>query len=258
MLHQTEIDFFHAQGYLLMANVLSAEQIVRLREIAEAERARARSALRTANDVLETSAYGGEAEVFRLSRVMARHADFHAAATEPRICAAVALLLGPDSEVCVNRHNMMIVKAARVGRQVDWHQDGWNWGNDAMVSFMVFLDDSTPQNGCLEIIPGAHRNGLLPCTDNGAGHGLDTSRPEIAALVRQVVPVPVKAGDGLFFHSCLPHYSKANNSECSRRNLVFAYVSAKDKRGHMGAAPIESIPLSSNSYCPSALSSTVA
>ncbi|HYF52393.1 MAG TPA: phytanoyl-CoA dioxygenase family protein [Planctomycetota bacterium] len=258
MLKQTEVEFFKSQGYLLMQDVLTAEQLARLRDIAEAERARARTAARTENDILETKAYGNEPEVFRLSRVMARHEEFRAVAIHPRVCAAVRELLGGDAEVCINRHNMMLVKAARVGRQVDWHQDGWNWNNDGMISFMVFLDDATPQNGCLEIIPGAHKNGLLPCAQSGVGRGMDLARPEIAALVRQAVPVPVKAGDGLFFHSCLPHFSKANTSEFSRRNLVFAYVSANGKQGLMGSAPIESIPLPNENYCPSALSSTVA
>jgi phytanoyl-CoA hydroxylase len=256
MLMPAEIEFFKSQGYLVVNGILSPERVALLKSLAESERARARSASRGEHDVLEKSAYGPEPEVFRLSRVMARHAEFQNVALDPRVSADVRALVGEDAEVCINRHNMMIVKAARVGRQVDWHQDGWNWGHDNIVSLMVFLDDSTPSNGCLEVIPGVHRLGLLPKTDNGAGFGLDLSRPEAQALARQAVPVPIKAGDGLFFHSCLPHFSRANNSEHSRRNLVFAYVSAKEKRTPPGGSPMETLPLPL--YCPSALSSTVA
>ena len=66
-------------------------------------------------------------------------------------------------------------------------------------------------------------------------------RPEIAALTRQAVPLAAKAGDGLYFHSCTPHYSRANASENSRRNLVFAHVSGSDMR-HSGV-PIEALEL---------------
>jgi len=172
---------------------------------------------------------------------MARNEAFKAVALDPVVADSIRGLVGNDARVCVNRHNMMIVKAAHVGRQVDWHQDGFNWGNDGIVSLMVFLDDATTANGCLEIVPGVHKRGLFASAINNAGNGLDLNRPENAALTRQAVPLAANAGDGLFFHSCTPHFSRANSSERSRRNLVFAYVSGSDMR--TSGVPIEALEL---------------
>jgi len=242
MLSPTEIAFFKDQGYLKVEGVLSAARVAELRSLADSEVEKARmSAGQSKFDILETKTYADTPAVFRLSRVMGRHETFKSVALDPVVAEDIRGLIGNDARVCVNRHNMMIVKAARVGRQVDWHQDGFNWGNDGIVSLMVFLDDATIANGCLEIIPGAHKRGLLASAENNAGHGLDLSRPENAALTRQAVPLAAKAGDGLYFHSCTPHYSKANASENSRRNLVFAYVSGSDMR-HSGV-PIEALDL---------------
>lgn len=248
MLSQIEIEFFQSQGYLIVENVLTPGRIALLRSVAEEQRARARSA-RGENDLLEKNAYGAEPEVFRLSRVMERHPEFKNVALDPAICENARQLAGDDAEVCVNRHNMMMMKPPRVGGRVEWHQDAWNWSHDNVISFMVFLDDATADNGCLEIVPGAHRRGMLPSTSNAIGLGVDTANPDMRALVRQAMPVQVRAGDGLFFHSLMPHYSKANTSDRGRRNLVFAYVSAKDKRAAVNGKPMETIPLPRMEVC---------
>lgn len=242
MLSSTEIDFFKDQGYLKIEGLLDAARVAQLCALADAEVEKARkSAGQSKLDILESKSYADMPAVFRLSRVMARHDAYKAVALDPVVADDVRALAGHDARVCVNRHNMMIVKAARVGRQVDWHQDGFNWGNDGIVSLMVFLDDAKTDNGCLEIIPGVHKRGLFPSAENNAGIGLDLSRPEIAALTRQAVPLAANAGDGLFFHSCTPHFSRANSSERSRRNLVFAYVSGSDMRTNPGNTPIETL-----------------
>jgi phytanoyl-CoA hydroxylase len=243
MLSQTEVNFFNDQGYLKLSG-LAMDRINSLRELSEEQFARARSQSRSEWDILENKTYEQSQAIYRLSRVMARHDGFKAVAMEPALVDSMRQLLGPDAVVCVNRHNMMVVKAARVGRQIDWHQDGWNWSQDNIISAMVFIDDSTVENGCLEIIPGVHKRGLLPMAKTGVGCGMDLSRPEMLALTNQSVPVECHAGDALLFHCCTPHFSKANASERSRRNLVFAYVSASDLRKDSGTTPIEMLALS--------------
>lgn len=245
MLNRYEQDFFRDQGYLNLGRVLDDQRLAELRAIADEELARAQSDAPGQWDLLEKTAQARPA-VFRLSRVMARHPAFQAVAQDERVAEAVRALAGPDAVVCINRHNMMVVKAPRVGRQIDWHQDGVNWSNARMVSFMVFLDDAGVENGCLEVIPGAHKFGLFRTVTTSVGEAMDVNDPAQAALIRQAVPLCARAGDGLFFHSALPHFSKANASERFRRNLTFAYVSDADRTLAAGKAPpIESLPLRS-------------
>ena len=79
MLSQVEVEFFNAQGYLVIEGVCSPERVATLKSLAEEERARARSSP-DVNDVLETSSHSAQREVFRLSLVMARHPEFQSVA----------------------------------------------------------------------------------------------------------------------------------------------------------------------------------
>ncbi|MEC8595240.1 MAG: phytanoyl-CoA dioxygenase family protein [SAR324 cluster bacterium] len=45
-----------------------------------------------------------------------------------------------------------------------WHQDWWDWNEPssftyqmAQVFVMIYLKDTTPQNGCLRVIPGSNK-----------------------------------------------------------------------------------------------------
>ncbi|MCZ7644756.1 MAG: phytanoyl-CoA dioxygenase family protein [Planctomycetota bacterium] len=193
MLTRTEIDFFRDQGYLRIPNWLDAAEVERLKALADAELARARDErTRGAWDLMEAAAPA----VFRLSRIASRHEAFRAAALDARGCAAARQLLGEDAVWCVNRHNMMVVKAPRVARPINWHQDGVNWDHPNMLSLMVFLESADAENGCLQVVPGAHKLGLLPPR---AGTGdMDLDDPAQAALARQAVPVCAAPGDALF------------------------------------------------------------
>ncbi|MEO0403032.1 MAG: phytanoyl-CoA dioxygenase family protein [Pseudomonadota bacterium] len=94
--------------------------------------------------------------------------------------------------------------------RTDWHQDRGVGHADAdsteMVTAWVAITDATPDNGCLQIVPGID-DGLLPhCpqvqTAIAPTH-LDTSR---------AVPLPVKAGGVVLFHPLVAHASLPNLS----------------------------------------------
>lgn len=80
------------------------------------------------------------------------------------------------------------------------------------------MDDATPQNGCLESVPGMH-HGLLPTDGDGC------VRPEIAAALAWRSE-PVTAGSLLWFHSHTPHRRAGNTSSRCRRALYLTYNAA--------------------------------
>src|SRR2546426_172787 len=55
-----------------------------------------------------------------------------------------------------------IAKPPRDGQPVLWHQDGSYWPLQPMevVSMWLAADDSTPENGCMRVIPQTHRMDL--------------------------------------------------------------------------------------------------
>lgn len=100
---------------------------------------------------------------------------------------------------------------------------------DQHVSCMVAIDDATPDNGCLEVVSGAHHR-LLPVDDRGC-----IAPATAAELVWQAVPV--RTGQTLWFHSRTPHRSGSNRSTRPRRALYPTYNAAS--QGDLRAAYYE-------------------
>lgn len=83
------------------------------------------------------------------------------------------------------------------------------------VSCMVAVDEATTENGCLEVVDGRHHR-LLDMDDRGC---------IVRALVDEMtwLPVPLRAGQALWFHSLTPHRSGSNLSSSDRRALYPTY-----------------------------------
>lgn len=105
------------------------------------------------------------------------------------------------------------------------HQDATAYKfADEHVTCMVAIDDATEDNGCLEMVSGAHGE-MLDTDGDGCLHpGL------VDGLEWQ--PTRLRAGDLLWFHSRTPHRSAPNLTSESRRALFLTYnrASAGDLR----------------------------
>jgi len=100
------------------------------------------------------------------------------------------------------------------------HQDqqaGWSRYAPLFVTAMVTLDPATLENGCLEMVPGRHREGLI---------GEEWKPLEEGAM--DYIPVPTAPGDVIFFDSYAPHASKPNFTDRPRRILYLTYNLASD------------------------------
>jgi len=95
------------------------------------------------------------------------------------------------------------------------HQDqqaGWGRYAPLFVTALVTIDPATPENGCLELIAGRHREGLI---------GSEWEPLQDATLDLQAVPTA--PGDVIFFDSFVPHASKPNKTAQPRRLLYLTY-----------------------------------
>ena len=88
------------------------------------------------------------------------------------------------------------------------------------VSCMVAVDDALVDNGCLEVVSGAHGE-LLPTAADGC------IRDDVAAELHWS-PVQVRAGQTLWFHSRTPHRSAPNLGSTPRRALYPTYNAASE------------------------------
>jgi ectoine hydroxylase-related dioxygenase (phytanoyl-CoA dioxygenase family) len=95
------------------------------------------------------------------------------------------------------------------------HQDqqaGWTRFAPLFVTALVTIDPATLENGCLEMVPGRHKEGLL-------GEEWNPLDEDAFALK----PVPTAPGDVIFFDSFAPHASKPNFTGKPRRILYLTY-----------------------------------
>mgnify|MGYP003504102109 FL=1 len=119
------------------------------------------------------------------------------------------------------------------GAPFPWHQESpyWVYGAEQVeriVSVLVYLDDASVDNGCLWVIPGSHRHGVLPSlSDRGVLGALYT---DVGRVEGEPFPVQLPAGSALWFHRDLVHGSQGNRSADNRRVFVAAYQPAGLRR----------------------------
>ncbi len=116
------------------------------------------------------------------------------------------------------------------GSPFPWHQDTpyWAFGCDhleRLSSLQLYLDPGTRENGCLWVIPGSHRHGVLPVyQDRGVLGRLYTDVDQLE--LENPVPIEAGAGSVVWFNGDVVHGSRSNRTSASRRAIVLTYQPA--------------------------------
>lgn len=150
--------------------------------------------------------------------------------TAPRLLDLVEDLIGPEITSNPIQHVRIKPPADNLrGDEVrahitltDWHQDRGVTHAEAdqtsMITVWCAVTDATEENGCLKVIPGAHRQGMLPHCPKIQTAIADGFIDESAA-----VPLPVKSGGIVIFHPLVPHASLVNRSNGFRWSFDIRY-----------------------------------
>jgi Phytanoyl-CoA dioxygenase (PhyH) len=129
-------------------------------------------------------------------------------------------LIGPNVKAASNQ---LVFKHPGDLNAYHWHQDNGFGPLDPEnnVTCWVALDATDERNGCLWVIPGSHRDGVVE-------HRESRGRERIALGVdeHRATPVRLKAGECVVFHGNLLHMSKGNNGDQMRRAYFFRYADA--------------------------------
>jgi len=106
------------------------------------------------------------------------------------------------------------------------HQDvaagWWIYGSSFHISALVSIDDATSENGCLEVVRGAHNKGII----GQPWKEMDPSFVNDPATHWE--SLPTKSGDVVFFDSYVPHRSDINRTQKPRRVLYATYGKASE------------------------------
>ena len=167
--------------------------------------------------------------VRRLFRMAVHDAFFARFAKDPRFVDFLARLWGPNVALL---QSMALMKPPKTGEK-RFHQDQayFRLAPSRVAAYWIAVDDTDAENGCMHVVPGSHKAGVAP---HGAQVGLDPSDPEYRRLnlggvyysaleppaARDVVAVPMRAGDAVLFHGDLVHGTPPNASQSRRRFAV--------------------------------------
>ena len=132
-------------------------------------------------------------------------------------------------EIVGSAVEFLSVKAVFKNPQVDfaspWHHDWFYWGGIPKISIWIALDDASPENGCLKVIPGSHLQDFPLSkveSEKGFGNRIEDSLLEGLPWLS----LPAKAGDAIFFSDRLVHSSHPNTSKKDRWSLISTYRSS--------------------------------
>lgn len=159
-------------------------------------------------------------------QLMTRDAFWVRLISDARLLDVAQQFIGPDIALFASHY---ISKPPRDGQAVLWHQDGSYWPLEPMevVTLWLAVDDSTPENGCMRVIPGTHRMEIKPHhARQDQPNVLSSSLEDSVVEESKAVDVVLKAGDVSIHHPNIIHGSNANTSPRRRAGLTIRYIPA--------------------------------
>jgi ectoine hydroxylase-related dioxygenase (phytanoyl-CoA dioxygenase family) len=148
-----------------------------------------------------------------------QHEAFRSLAHDSRLLDKIESLIGGDFNL---QHSKLNMKPPKVGSAVEWHQDMsyFPHTNDDLVTTLIYLDDATEENGCLQVLPRHHSHYFDHAGPDGRFAGMIT---EDLSSFGTPKSLPAPAGSVIFMHCITPHSSLPNRSTRSRRTLIYEY-----------------------------------
>lgn len=205
---------FRRDGFLVVRAFLGGRAVQDLLrwtgEIAAAPEVRGQHTVYYEDNLTEP----GQRIVQRIENFCPFHSGFDRLLREGELVTWASALLGGAAILFKDKINFKMPGSAGFKPHQD-QQAGWSAYAPLFLTAMLTIDETTLENGCLELAAGRHRGGLVgeewqPLAGEGIG----------------LKPVPTHPGDVIFFDSFVPHASGPNRSMMPRRILYVTYAEA--------------------------------
>jgi ectoine hydroxylase-related dioxygenase (phytanoyl-CoA dioxygenase family) len=234
---------FHRDGYLIIKNFCSRQEVDKLYATATGD-------LTLRENALDLNDLSGKKTKLSLWFTPGNDVFGYLTRSE-KMVHAVSQLIDSDAPVC-HFHSKLMQKEPRVGGAWEWHQDYGYWYKnqfmfpDQLLSVMIALTPANQENGCLQVIRGSHKMGRVNHGFSGEQVGADIVMVNNALKTMERVYCELEPGDALFFHSNLLHRSEANLSEFPRWSIISCYNALSDPAYHEQSVswktPIDIVP----------------
>ena len=154
----------------------------------------------------------------KVSRVARYDPFFQALAADENILELMRGLLGNNLRFFGDECQL---KPAYYGSAHAWHQDAPYFYREPLqvATVWIAIDRATCANGCIEVVPGAHKHGILE-RRNPKQAWFDADEFDTSGAVY----AEIEAGDALIFDILLPHGSGANRTPNRRRSVIYRYI----------------------------------
>jgi len=199
-----QIEAYERDGFLSPVDIFTSEEALRFRTLLEDAENKYPDALTGAN---RNNAHCN----FTFLDEITHH---------PKLVDVVECLVGPDIVCCAT---VLFIKEANDRGFVSWHQDGKYMGLEPNngVTAWVALSESNETSGCMQVIPGSHKEGMRDHNDTFADQNILTRGQEAQGIdASKAVSMPLMPGQVSFHHQQVVHASQPNQS--NDRRIGFA------------------------------------
>lgn len=146
-------------------------------------------------------------------------------ARDPNILDMVEQAIGPD--ICL--WNMsFFAKPALNGKKTPFHQDGQYWPIQPLATCTVWIavDAATKENGCLQYIPGSHKDRTLRAHDqkDDPNYTLNQELRADEYDISEAEDLILEAGQMALHDVFLSHGSDENYSPHPRRGMTMRFM----------------------------------
>lgn len=170
----------------------------------------------------------------------------------PRLARMVEAAESLLNEECYHWHSKVVRKAPYSNALVDWHQDYAAWYLDGClspqaISCGIAVTKSTPENGCLQVIPKSHLWGRIDHKMKDV-FLIDPIRLKLSQEKLGIVDCALEPGDAVFFHPNTIHGSGVNQTSYPRNMLFSSYNAVsnepfiKENQEHHRYRPLQKVP----------------
>ena len=228
-LSNEQVEQFWEDGFIIVENLLDPDEVASLLAHAEWVASGKASHIPKGQLQIEPHVVAGEAQaqnyadsLRKMSHLAFYDEGFRNHARNPKILDVIEVLLGPNIKLY---QDQLFMKPPRIGSRQRYHQDmplGFYIDPPDMVTCWVALTDSTIENGCVWMLPGTHKFGIIEQSKWG-----EYEQMSVEGSLSEERPLELKAGDCSFHHGLILHSSRPNRTNQRRRGYATHYVSAK-------------------------------
>ena len=215
----TQIESFRKHGFIHVAGLIDSQRLAELRSWVDDIQCWPETPGRHWMYFEQTTGEPSRQVLNRVENLMPFHDGIRGLMASRDMRGAVSQLFGEPAVLFKDKINFKLPG----GGGFEAHQDvqaGWDRYARLHITAMISIDATTRANGCLELVPGAHTEGLRG----------DRWRPLLEAdfAGEDYVRVETQAGDGVFFDSYAPHRSAPNATNAARRVPYLTYNGASE------------------------------